>query len=352
MLELVLAVGFAVGISAMCSLFEAVLYSVPLRHIASLGPAAGRTGRVLRSLRSDVERPIAAILSLNTIANTAGATVAGAAAAEVFGSAWVGYFSAAFTLAILLFSEVIPKTAGVVYARALAPLVARPLQFMVWVLRPLIWLTGLATRVVSRGQGAPDHVSEDELLVLARLGLQAGSLDANEAGVIENILSLESKTVHEVMTPRTVIFSLSAEMTVAEVREQTHLLNHSRIPVYDTDADDIVGMVMRREVLTAMVEDREGVVLESMMRPVDFVAESVSLDRVLRIFLERRQHLLMVIDEFGGLAGLVTLEDVLEEVLGQEIVDEFDPAADMRQLAHDRRRHSAAVPDARRRPRQ
>jgi len=348
MLELAIAVGVAVGISAMCSVFEAVLYSVPISHIESLAQSGRRTGAILRSLRADVDRPIAAILTLNTVANTAGATVAGAAAARVFGSDVVGYFSAAFTLTILLFSEVIPKTAGVVYSRALAPLVARPLLFMVWVLRPMIWVTGLATRLVARGQTGQDHVSEDELLVMARLGLKAGSLDANEAGVIENILSLESKVVDDIMTPRTVIFSLRAGLTVGEVRDQTHLLDHSRMPVFGEDTEDIVGMVMRREVLTAMVEGRLEATLESMMRPVDFVAESVSLDRVLRTFLERRQHLLMVIDEFGGLSGLVTLEDVLEEVLGQEIVDEFDPATDMRELAHDRRRRTAAARESRR----
>ena len=349
MLELALAVGAAVGISAMCSVFEAVLYSVPISHIESLAQSGRKTGEILRSLRADVDKPIAAILSLNTIANTAGATVAGAAATKVFGSAWLGYFSAAFTLAILMFSEVIPKTVGVVYARALAPIVARPVQALVWVLRPLVWLTSLATRLVGQGQTGQDHVSEDELLVMARLGLKAGSLDANEAGVIENILSLESKTVKEIMTPRTVISSLSAGLTVSEVRALTEdPFVHSRVLVFDKDADDVVGMVHRRDVLTAMAEGRLEVTLESMMRPVDFVAESVSLDRVLRILLERRQHLLVVIEEFGGLAGLITLEDVLEEILGHEIVDEFDPATDMRELAHKRRRSTAAARKSRR----
>ena len=350
MLELAIAVGAAVGISAMCSVFEAVLYSVPIGHIESLAQEGRKTGRILRSLRADVDRPIAAILSLNTIANTAGASVAGAAAAKVFGSDWVGYFSAAFTLAILLFSEVIPKTVGVVYTRALAPLVARPVLVLVWVLRPLIWLTGLVTQLVAHGQTRSDHVSEDELLVMARLGLKSGSLDAHEADVIENILSLESKAVKEIMTPRTVISSLSANLTLREVKDLDDSFVHSRVPVYDKDADDVVGMVHRRDVLKAMAEGELDATLESMMRPVDFVAESVSVDRVLRMFLERRQHLLVVIEEFGGLSGLITLEDVLEEILGREIVDEFDPAADMRELARDRRRRTAAKRQAGRPP--
>ena len=187
MTELVLAVSAAVGISAVCSLFEAVLYSVPVGHIESMAEEGSPTGRILRKLRANVDRPIAAILSLNTIANTAGAAVAGAAAAVVFGHEALGYFSAFFTLAILVLSEVIPKTIGVVYCRELAGVVARPLLAMVWFFRPLIWLTSRITNLVARDS---DHagVSQEELMVMARLGLQAGTIEAREVAVIENVL--------------------------------------------------------------------------------------------------------------------------------------------------------------------
>ena len=337
MTELVLTVGIVVGVSALCSLFEAVLYAVPLSHVESMAAGGQATGRILQKLRRNVDRPIAAILSLNTIANTAGAAVAGALAAQVMGQAWLVYFSAFFTLLILLFSEVIPKTAGVTFSRPLAGMIARPLQLLVWVFTPLIWLMQFATRLISRG-GQEQQVSSDELIVMARLGEKSGGIDEHEAKVIRGILSLEEKSVRQIMTPRTVVFSLSAQMTLKEMREEVGMLNHSRVPVYDENSEDIVGVVHRREVLTALAEGRGEVRLEKVMRPVEFVAESLSLERLLELFLERRKHLAVVLDEFGGLAGLVTLEDVLEEILDAEIVDEFDQVADMRELARRRRR--------------
>ena len=343
MTELVLAVALAVGFSAMCSLFEAVLYSVPVGHVEAMAESGQKTGRILRALRERVDRPISAILSLNTIANTAGAAWAGAAFVVVFDDERLWLFSAAFTLAILLFSEVIPKTAGVVYCRGLAGPVARPLLAMVWVFRPLIWLTGQVTRLIARDQGSPG-VSEEELLVMARLGHKEGAIDADEAAVIENILGLKEKTVRDIMTPRTVVFSLAVSTTLGQVRDSAQSLNHTRVPVYDADGDDVVGTVHRQDLLAAMAEGQWDRTLEEMMRPVDFVADNLTAGRLLRRLLESRQHLVMVIDEFGSLGGLVTLEDVLEEILGTEIVDEFDTAVDMRELAHQRRRQSLGNP--------
>ena len=343
MTELVLAVALAVGFSAMCSLFEAVLYSVPVGHVEAMAESGQKTGRILRALRERVDRPISAILSLNTIANTAGAAWAGAAFVGVYTEERLWLFSAAFTLAILLFSEVIPKTAGVVYCRGLAGPVARPLLTMVWVFRPLIWLTGQVTRLIARDQGSPG-VSEEELLVMARLGHKEGAIDADEAAVIENILGLKEKTVRDIMTPRTVVFSLAVSTTLGQVRDSAQSLNHTRVPVYDADADDVVGTVHRQDLLAAMAEGQWDRTLEEMMRPVDFVADNLTAGRLLRRLLESRQHLVMVIDEFGSLGGLVTLEDVLEEILGTEIVDEFDTAVDMRELAHQRRRQSLGDP--------
>ena len=350
MIELVVAVGLAVSISAMCSLFEAVLYSVPVGHIEALAESGRTSGRILKALRDRVDRPIAAILSLNTIANTAGAASAGAAAVKVFGDDRLVWFSVFFTLAILVRSEVIPKTLGVVYARPLASPVARPLLALVWIFRPIIWFTSQLTALMTRGSAQPD-VSVEEITVLAKLGLQAGTLDAGKAAVIENILSLDERDVRDIMTPRTVMSSLSASLTLGELKDSQKLagvFDHSRVPVFDKDTDEVVGMVLRRDVLTAMAEDKFDRRLEEFMRPVDFIAEALSVNRLLRRLLETGQQLVLVIDEYGGLAGLVTLEDVLEEILGIEIVDEFDPAVDMRELAHRRRQQSM---EKRRRPR-
>ncbi|MCK4856799.1 MAG: HlyC/CorC family transporter [candidate division Zixibacteria bacterium] len=338
MLELVLTVSLVVFVSALCSLCEAALYSVPFSHIESLAESGKSAGRILRRLRRNIDRPITAILSLNTIANTAGAAVAGAIAAKVFGSNWLGLFSGLFTLTILLVSEVIPKTVGVVYCRPVATAVARPLQVLVWLLQPLVWLCGLATRIVARRQEQQEQVSEEELLVMARLGMRKGVIDEDEALVIQNILSLGSRLVREVMTPRTVLFTLSGDLSVEEARQSANFLVHSRVPVFFKNKEDIGGIVHRHHIMTAIAEKKLDVKLESLMKPVHFVLDRTRLDRVLKMFLERGEHMFVAIDEYGGLAGVVTLEDVLEEILGKEIVDEFDQVADLRKLAQQRRR--------------
>jgi CBS domain containing-hemolysin-like protein len=336
MTELILAAGFAIIVSGMCSLFEAVLYSVPISLIEAQAQAGKPAGRILKKLRKEIDRPISAILSLNTIANTAGATIAGSAFAAAFGHEWVGYFSAFFTLSILLFSEVMPKTVGVIYSRQLSSLIARPLQWLVWSLTPMVWLCRFATRLVAR-EKIIHRVSAEEIITMAKLGRLAGEIEPDEENVIRNILSLENKTAKEIMTPRTVIFSLSEHLTLEEAWEKGGMWPHNRVPVYDENPEDIVGIVQRREVLSALASDKHQLRLSNLMKSAHFCPESISLDRLLVEFLERRQHLFVVVDEFGGLAGVVTLEDVLEEILGREIVDESDQVVDMRELARRRK---------------
>lgn len=344
MIELSLVVGLVIVTSAACSVLEAVLYSVPPGHINALDRSGRTSGRILKRLRAEVDRPIAAILSLNTLANTGGAAVAGAIATTVLGTPWV--FSAALTLGILMLSEIIPKTAGVVYSRQLASVIARPLQLLVYVFAPVIWLSRLVTKVIARDHEG-DRVSDEELLVMVGLGLRSGAFKPQEAAVIQNILALETKTAHDIMTPRTVVFSLGAETTVREAAAESRLLRYSRVPVYDQNPDDVVGIVHRMDVLRAAAEDQFDVKVGELMHPAYFVVESVRLDRLLRTFLERRQHMVAVIDEFGSLDGIVTLEDVLEEILGREIVDETDQVTDLRALARRRRQETLGRPGLR-----
>ena len=336
MLELALVVGLVVLTSSACSLFEAVLYSVPLSQIDALERAGKPSGPLLRTLRSQVDRPIAAILSLNTIANTGGAALAGAIASSVLGSVWIGYFSGAFTLAILLLSEIIPKTAGVVYASRLAGPLARPIMMLVKICAPIIWVSRLITQLVAT-RNEIDRVSDEDLLLMVRRGLRSGDLQPHEADVISNVLALEVKTAAQVMTPRTVLFALHSDITLAEAAADDHLLRHSRVPVYEDNPDDVIGIVHRRDILDAAAKDQFETSLEQLMRPVHFVVETVKLDQLLRTFLEQRQHLVVVTDEFGSVSGIVTLEDVLEEILGREIVDEFDQVVDLRAFARQQR---------------
>jgi CBS domain containing-hemolysin-like protein len=338
MVTLLLAVVLALGISFFCSLAEAVLYSVPWSHIETMRREQKATGHLLYRLRRDIDEPITAILTLNTVAHTAGASVAGAAAATVFGQDFLLAFSLIFTLLILIFSEIIPKTLGVLYNRVLANILARPLRIMVFVFKPAIKSIGLLVGFLGKNRVGPE-TSEEDLRALASLTRKSGVLKHFEELSIHNILALDTRTVREAMTPRTVIFSLPAEKTVQDVWDAKSVWPYSRVPVYESDdPEEVIGIVYRREVLHALAQDRPETSLKELMRPAHFILETLTLDRVLVTFLESRIHLAVVLDEYGGLSGLITLEDILEEILGNEIMDETDQVADMRQLALQRRK--------------
>ncbi|SPD73228.1 conserved membrane hypothetical protein [uncultured Desulfobacterium sp.] len=337
MIELVLTVGLAIIISASCSLIEAVLYSAPARHVEAMTHAGKSYAKIFKNLRINIERPITAVLSLNTIANTAGAALAGSAAANVFGHEWLGYFAAFFTLAILIFSEILPKTAGVIYAKSLISSVAYALSALVMLMTPVIWLSSLVTRMIAR-EKAEEVVTAEEIKVMARLGLRTGGIKPYQEQIIDRILTLHNKKAKDVMTPRTVVFSLSEHLTLEEASQKAESWEHSRFPVYDEDMEDVVGIVLTKEVLVALSKGKDDMQLTELMRPVHFVVETATLNRVLTEFLESREHLFVVLDEYGGLSGLITLEDILEEILGREIVDESDVVEDKRALARQRRK--------------
>lgn len=336
MIELILAVGVAVFVSMFCSVAEAALYSMTWADIEKLESRGSKSAKLLHKLRSNVDEPITAILTLNTCAHTAGAAVAGWAWANLYGKETLWLFTLVFTVIILIFTEILPKTLGVVYSDRIAPPLARPLGGLVLLFKPVIAIMGVLSRAVSNKDARPDH-TEDDIRAIVSLTRRSGVIKPYEEKSIRNILSLDSKTVERIMTPRIVVFSLPAEMTVAEARQEHPDWPHSRIPVWDDDPEDVVGVVYRRQVLEALADDRDDLKLSDIMRPVRFVLETVTLDKVLVQFLGSRLHLCVVLDEYGGVAGVVTLEDVLEEILGSEIVDETDQVVDMRALARAQR---------------
>ncbi|MCG8532843.1 MAG: hemolysin family protein [Desulfovibrionales bacterium] len=336
MFELITAVSFSILVSATCSITEAILYSIPWSHIEKLRSIGSKAGDTLFRLRSDVEKPITAILTLNTVANTAGATLAGAAFTKVYGADLMPYFAICFTVAILLFSEILPKTIGVSYAAQLSRFIARPLSLLVFMLTPIIYICSWMTRKLTPANKGP-NATEDDIRAVVTMSRRAGEIELSEAISIQNILSLDNKHVHEVMTPRTVTFTLSVTMTVKEAQAVLGGRHYSRIPVYADDHEDIVGIVMRRRIYEELAAGRTDTELASIMRPVHFVLDSVTLDKVLRNFLERRDHLFVAIDEYGGVSGVVSLEDVLEEILGKEIIDETDQVDDMQKMARKKR---------------
>ncbi len=333
---LITAVALAICVSALCSVCEAVLYSLSASQVEMLKKSGHASATHLQELRSDIDEPITAILTLNTIANTVGAAVAGAAAANVFGDRNVIWFSGVFTLSILFFSEILPKTIGVTFAYRLAPIIAYPVYWMVFVLKPIIWLCRSITRLLPERQG-DEHISAEELQTIAALSRESGEIEEDEEMVIANILQLKQKMVRQVMTPRTVTFSLDENLTVdSALKMVSRLSSHSRIPVFDREPDNVTGIVMRRDILQAAAEDKEDLTLARFMNPVHFVPETAPLNRILVDFFERQQHLFVVVDEYGSMTGVISMEDVLEEIVGREIIDESDKAQDMRELARAR----------------
>lgn len=337
MIELALAVGVAVFVSMFCSVAEAALYSMSWADIEKLKDSGSKSAALLHKLRTNVDEPITAILTLNTCAHTAGAAVAGWAWANLYGKETLWLFTLVFTVIILVFTEILPKTFGVVYSDRIAPPLARPLEALVWLFKPIIAIMGVLSRMVSRKEVGPDH-TEDDIRAIVSLTRRSGVIKPYEEQSIRNILALDSKTVERIMTPRTVVFSLPADMTVVEAREMQPDWPHSRIPVYENDPEDIVGVVYRRQVLEALADGDDNLKLSDIIRPVRFVLETITLDKLLVKFLGSRLHLCVVLDEYGGVAGVVTLEDVLEEILGSEIVDETDQVVDMRELARQQRK--------------
>jgi len=324
-------------ISASCSLFEAVLYST---RIGTLEAAKGKeTKRHLAhrfiEMKRHISEPTAAILILNTIANTAGATLAGVYAAHVFGASMMPAFLIAFTLGILFLSEILPKTIGAVYWRNVWPFIVWPLTFMKFALLPAIKVTQMVTDIFTRGHKVAT-ITEDEILALVRVGAHEGEISHDESRMVRNIISLENKPVNKIMTPRTVIFSLDAAMTAKDGLEASREKGHSRIPVYEGDSENIIGYVMIHDLNSPEAGGR----LKALVRPITFVRESENCLTLLLSFIKQRTHIAVVEDQFHSIAGLVTLEDLIETVLGTEIVDETDLVVDLQKTARERKRRA------------
>lgn len=335
MFLLFLYMGLALGISFLCSVAEAVLLSVTPSYVAYLEQNGQRTGPLLAHLKANIDRPLAAILSLNTIANTAGAAGVGAQAAVVFGSKSVGIVSAILTLLILIFSEIIPKTLGSVYWRSLSPIVAWGVKILSWLLFPLVIMAEQLTRLIGK-KGECDTFNREEFGALAHMGAQLGHLSPREYRILGNLLRFRSYKVEGVMTPRTVMFALSEEMCLAKVFEENDEIPFSRIPLYREDLDDITGFVLKNDILLQHARGDAESKLKEFRRELSAIPETISLFNTFEFLLDHREHIALVVDEYGGIEGLVTLEDVVETLLGLEIVDEADINVDMRSLAKAR----------------
>ena len=323
----------ALVFSFLCSVAESVLLSITPSYIEGQKEKRPRLAARLKQLRQDdVDRSLAAILTLNTIAHTVGAIGSGAKATAVFGSAWFGLFSAVMTLLILFLSEIVPKTLGAVHWAKLAVPTSHFVRILIVVLYPLVWISEKLTKTILRGKQI--HVfSRDELIAMAQVGVETGHVRDNESRLVRNIFQFESLKVGDVMTPRGVITALPEDMRVTDSLEAITRIPFSRIPLYEMNIDEITGFVLKEDVLISAAQQQSDRKLEALKREILFVPESISLIILLERFLRDRQHIAIVLDEHGGTDGLVTLEDLIETLMGTEIMDETDDVEDMRLLA-------------------
>ena len=345
---LIFYVLLALGVSFLCSVLEAVLLSVTPSYVAAMEDGRPEAAEQLRRLKDDIDRPLAAILSLNTIAHTVGAAGAGAQAVVVYGDASVAIFSAVLTLLILVLSEIIPKTIGASYWRELAPTAARVLRLLILALYPLVVLSQGITRLLQRGEKQAS-VSREEITALADLGHQEGVFEKEESRILKNLLRFSSLRVKGIMTPRTVLFAFPETMTVGEVLEGHDHLRFSRIPLYGQNRDDVTGYVLKDDLLLKAAQDEQALPLAALRRDMLVVPDTLPLPEFFERLLDQSEHIALVVDEYGGVAGVASMEDVVETLLGLEIVDEADSAEDMQELARrqwlDRARRLGVVPE-------
>ena len=320
-------------LSALCSALEATLLSTPLSYITGLEEQGVKGASRLKKLKQNADRPISAILCLNTIANTVGASIVGSLVYEVYGDAIVGVFSTIFTLCILIFSEIIPKTIGTSYWRSLALPASVIINGMIFISFPLVWILERMQRLIS-SRSDQVSVSREDISAMVSVATEEEVIEKDEKKMIQNLLKLDEVTAHEIMTPSVVVEMVPGSMTIREFYDSEN--SHSRILVYDEDNDEYVtGYVLRQEVLEKMAEDKFNTSLNDIIRPVLSFAEDTSVADIWEKLLEKKEHISVILDEYGSLRGIVTMEDVIETMLGHEIVDEKDEVVDMQEYAKE-----------------
>ena len=328
---LIFYVALSIGVSFLCSILEAVLLSISPAYIASREAEAPEQAAKLKALKDDIDRPLAAILSLNTFAHTIGAAGAGAQAAYVFGDWVITTFSVILTLAVLILSEIIPKTIGATYWKSLSGFVATILPWLIWITWPFVKMSQGITYLMG---GKGEHtVSREEITAMADIGTQSGIVAEGESRILRNLFALDALTARDVMTPRTVIFALQRDRTVGEVMKDHPDIRFSRIPIYEERLDQIDGFVLKDDILLRAARDEDDVKLTDLKRKLSHVAEDLSLRPLFERMVSDGDHVALVSDEYGGTAGIVTMEDVVETLLGLEIVDEADHTDDLQAYA-------------------
>lgn len=324
---------FALVVSHICSLLESIMLSTPMSYVNMLEQNKVPGSKRLKHLKSQLDRPISAILVMNTIANTVGASLVGSEASKLFDSTGVGIISAAFTFLILLLSEIIPKTIGTTYWRKLAVPASQLVTWLIWITFPLVYIIERFTHLISRHANTV-NVSREDVAAIVTTGAEEGVLEKGENKMIQNLLKLDEFTAHEIMTPSSVVTMAERTQTIRDFYKEEGFKQFSRIPLFDKENDEYAtGYVLKQEILERMAEDKFNTQLKELERPILSFQEDMSVSEIWEKLLESKEHISVIIDEYGTMRGIVTMEDVIETMLGYEIVDEKDEVVDMQELA-------------------
>ncbi len=333
MFLLIVITVLSLALSFLCSMMEAALLTVPYHHVKHLADSGSKRAQKLLLYKDDIRQPIAAILLLNTISHTVGAAVGGGLVAQSFTQDYVVIFSIIFTLLLLYIAEIPPKELGVVYCRTLSLVFTPFLSFLIKVFYPFIVISEQLAKFVGHDSEEPS-ISIAEVLSLATIGSEEGVLDRLEGSVIKNIIGLDRRLVKDILTPRVVVFRLADDTKIGSIKEAILSWNHSRVPIFPQEEPDRVERyVLQKDVFRAIVRDQMDLTLKDISRPLTTVSDLIRADKLLLEIFEKREHICSVVDEHGGFAGIVTLEDIIEEIVGREILDESDLISDLRSYA-------------------
>lgn len=336
MILLLVYLFIAIFTSFLCSIMESVLLSLPISYLKSRAEKGDRNADSMIKLKEDIDKPLSAILSLNTVAHTVGAAGVGAQASIVFGEAYFGLVSAILTVLILVLTEIIPKTLGASYAKDLVGPTAKIIKVMIILTYPLVVVSAFITKLISRNKEGDFTISRDEISALASIGTREGIFIEKENKIIQNLIKLKGIRVSEIMTPRVVVVIANEEMTLQDFLKNKDFLHFSRIPVYRENSDNITGYVFRSMVFEKLAEDQFDLKLKDIKRDILIFPKSTTLFNAWDEMLSKKEHISLVVDEYGGMDGITTLEDIIESLLGFEIVDEKDKVENMQQYATER----------------
>lgn len=341
MLTLFLIVFFVLIGSGFCALAETVLLSISAIKVKQWAETKKPAALALLGIKQKMNRPIATIVILNNIFNIVGSIIIGSLAADILGNKWLGLFSAVLTFLIIIFGEILPKTLGAKNAENLALFLALPMKYITIFFRPLVWLVEKITNPFTKGKVLPT-TNEAEIRLLAKIGRTEGVIEDDEAEMIHRVFQLNDLTSADLMSPRVVLTYLKGNLTLGDCQQAIIDSEHSRILIVKDSIDEVIGIALKSELLTALIKGKKDEKIANILRSVNFVPESIRADVLLKKFQEMRQHLMVVLDEYGGVAGVITLEDVLEVLTG-EIVDETDKRINLQEMARKKRERLLAA---------